>query len=120
MYLIFFASLLVQKFCFCIRFPFSLNHLILANYYLVIYQLIGRLICLIFYSPIGDWKFLCQFLFSLQLIRVCEISCKLFLLRINSLQQVLGFLLLIFDLTLFFFYSLIKIVNLNSLFGFFD
>ena len=58
--------------------------------------------------------------FSLKLICVYEISCKLFLLRINSLQQMLGFLLLIFDLTLFFFITLIKIVNLNSLFGFFD
>jgi len=32
----------------------------------------------------------------------------------------LDFLVLIFDLTLFFFYTLIKIVNLNSLFGIFD
>jgi len=31
----------------------------------------------------------------------------------------LDFLLLIFDLTLFFFYTLIKIVNLNSLLGIF-
>ncbi|ABS83206.1 Hypothetical protein PMT9312_1935 [Prochlorococcus marinus str. MIT 9312] len=32
----------------------------------------------------------------------------------------MDFLLLIFGLTLFFFYTLIKIVNLDSLFGIFD
>ena len=41
-----------------ISFPFSLNHLILVNYYFGIFQLLDRLICLIFYSQIGDWIFL--------------------------------------------------------------
>ena len=51
--------------------------------------------------------------------KVYKISHIIFLLRINTLQQMLDFLLLIFDLTLFFFYTLIKIVNIKSLFGIF-